>query len=723
MKNLILLSIFFLTSGSIFSQKHWESIILAGDTWSYLPAVSEPPATWYQTDFDDRSWKTGPGGFGYGDGDDATVTDAVNSIYLRKRFTITNTSIIDKLLLDIDYDDAFVLYLNGTEVARSPNITANPPLFNSPLTTDHEALLYRGLIPERYVLKPSALKQGNNVLAVQILNVSTASSDMSSLVFLNARINSAVTVYNSVPTWFVEPVTGVDSNLPVVLINTQGQTIPDGTKITARMSLINNSTGINNVSDTTFEYNGYIGIDTRGSSSLMFEKKSFNVETRDATGANLNVSLVGLPAENDWVLYAPYSDKTLMRNVLVYNLGNLTGRWSPHTRFCELYIDNEYRGVYVLMEKIKRDKNRVNIASLKPADISGDQLTGGYILKIDRPDSGAWISPYKARNDIQNVPISYVDPKCEELVPIQRNYIKDYVTGFENALRGVNYKDPKTGYRAYVNMQSFVDYYILNEICRNLDAYRLSTFFYKDKDSKGGKITMGPFWDYDISLGNADFFNAGSTIGWVVDGLGNGDEYGIPFWWDKLNTDPYFKSELKKRWNELRSDKFSNQSINKSIDSCSVLLANAQQRNFQKFNILNSYVWPNNYVGGTYANEVNYLKNWIKNRFTWMDSQINLLNIISDVQPVFSTAIEVITSPNPFNEKVTLQFSLLSDSKVELFVQDVLGRTIINHSRQCNTGINNITLEAGEFNDGAKLYLYKLLVNGKLASSGKLIKN
>ena len=106
-----------------------------------------------------------------------------------------------------------------------------------------------------------------------------------------------------------------------------------------------------------------------------------------------------------------------------------------------------------------------------------------------------------------------------------------------------------------------------------------------------------------------------------------------------------------------------------------------------------------------------------------MDSQINLLNIISDVQPVFSTAIEVITSPNPFNEKVTLQFSLLSDSKVELFVQDVLGRTIINHSRQCNTGINNITLEAGEFNDGAKLYLYKLLVNGKLASSGKLIKN
>jgi hypothetical protein len=722
-KNLILLSIYLVTSLSLFSQKHWESIILAGDTWSYLPALSEPPVKWNKTVFDDSSWKTGPGGFGYGDGDDATVTSAVNSIYLRKKFKITDTSIIDQLLLDIDYDDAFVLYLNGTEVARSPNITANPPLFNSPLITDHEALLYRGLLPERYVLKPTALKTGDNVLAVQILNVSTASSDMSSLVFLNGRINSSATIYHPVPAWFVAPATGVESNLPLIIINTLGQTILDGSKITAKMTLINNTTGLNNINDTTFDYNGYIGIDTRGSSSLMFEKKSFNVETRTETGANLNVSLIGLPSENDWVLYAPYSDKTLMRNVLVYNLGNLTGRWSPHTRFCELYLNNEYRGVYVLMEKIKRDKNRVNIASLKPADIAGDQLTGGYILKIDRPDSGAWISPYKARNDIQDVPVSYVDPKFEDLVPQQRTYIKEYVTGFENALRGIKFKDPVLGYRAYINMQSFVDYYILNEICRNLDAYRLSTFFYKDKDSKGGKITMGPFWDYDISLGNADFFNAGSTIGWVVDGLGNGDLYGIPFWWDKLNTDPYFKSELKKRWNELRSDKFSNQNINKSIDSCSVLLTDAQQRNFQKFAILNSYVWPNNYIGGTYANEVTYLKSWIKNRFTWMDSQISLFNIISGVQPLYSKVFEVITSPNPFNEKVTIQFSLLSDSKVVVLVQDVLGRTIISHSKKGNTGKNEIILQAGEFNDGAKLYLYKLIVNGEIAYSGKLIKN
>jgi len=722
MKNFTLIFIFISFSLSLFSQKHWESIVLASDTWKYLPAISEPPATWNQVGFVDSAWNTGPGGFGYADGDDATLTGAVNSIYLRKKFTVDNTSIIDQLLLDIDYDDAFVLYLNGIEVARSANITANPPLYNSTLTVDHEALLYRGLLPERFVLKTSALKQGENTLAVQILNYNTASSDMSGLVYLNARINSAATIYHPVPSWFTQPIISEDSNLPLILINTQGLSILNDTKITARMSIINNSTGLNNTNDTTFEYNGYIGIEDRGSSSLMFEKKSFNVETRTSTGTNLNVSLLGLPAENDWVLYAPYSDKSLMRNVLAYQMGNLTGRWSPHTRYCELYINNEYRGVYVLIEKIKRDNNRLNLASLKPVDISGDELTGGYILKIDRPDPGAWISPYKARNDIQNVPISYVDPKYEDLATQQRTYIKDYVTNFETALRSVNYKDPIKGYRPFVNLVSFVDYYIINEITRNLDGYRLSTFFYKDKDSKGGKLTMGPFWDYDIALGNANFFNAGSTTGWVVDGLGNGDEYGIPFWWDKLRLDPYFNSQLKIRWNELRSNKFSNVNLNSIIDSCTIRLNAAQQRNFLKFNILNTYIWPNNYVGGTYSKEIIYLKNWVRDRLSWLDSQFNLINIINGQNTISADSFEILTYPNPFTASITLKFNITSNSSVNILIQDIMGKTVISSLKQCNEGVNEFNFKAKNFYNGSNLYIYKVIINGELVHSGKLIK-
>jgi spore coat protein CotH len=410
-----------------------------------------------------------------------------------------------------------------------------------------------------------------------------------------------------------EKTSNINGDLPVVVISTEGKTIVDEPKITARMQIMN----------TSYEFDGYIGIEIRGTTSQHFPKKSFNVETRTNAGENLNVSLLELPAENDWVLYGPYTDKTLIRNVLAYHLGNLTGRWSPRTKFCELYINDDYRGVYVLVEKIKRDKNRVNIASLKPADISGDDLTGGYLLKIDRPDPGYWISPYKARGDKQDVPISYVDPKYEDLASEQRLYIKNYVTDFENALYGENFTDQEKGYRPYVDIASFIDYFLINELSRNLDAYRVSTYFYKDKDSKGGKLTMGPFWDYDLAFGNANFFNAGDPQGWVVDGLGYGDAYGIPFWWDRLREDPYFEAQLKIRWKELRNDKFSNKNLNEFIDNCASLLASAQERNFQKFQILDTYVWPNNYIGKTYANEVNYLKNWINSRLSWMDSQLN----------------------------------------------------------------------------------------------------
>ncbi|MEI7503184.1 MAG: CotH kinase family protein, partial [Paludibacter sp.] len=623
MKHHLLILSFLLISCTLFSQKHWESIILASDTWSYLPALSEPPATWFQSTFDDSAWKTGAGGIGYADGDDATTIAAVNSVYIRKKFTIANVDLIDQLLLDIDYDDAFVLYLNGKEVARSSNITATPPLYNSAITIDHEALLYRSLLPERYILSNSSLIKGVNLIAVQILNYNLASTDLSSLVFLNARINSVATVYRPVPSWFVAPTSTEDtfeSNLPLISINTQGLTILDEPKITARMNIINNESGINNIKDTTYNYNGLIGIEMRGSSSLTFEKKSFGFETRTDSATNLNVSLLGLPKENDWVLYGPYPDKTLIRNVLAYKIGNLFGRWSPHTRFCEVFINKEYRGLYVLIEKIKIDKSRLNLSKLKVTDITGDNLSGGYLLKIDRPDPGYWISPYKARNDIQNVSISYVDPVYEDLMPEQRTYIKDYITNFENVVRSANYKDPVAGYRPLVNYTSFVDYYILNELSRNLDGYRLSTFFHKDKDSKGGKLTMGPFWDYDLTFGNANFFSAGNTSGWVVDGLGNGDEYGIPFWWDKFRLDPYFNSQLKLRWNELRADKLSNVNLTAIIDSCATDLTSAQVRNFQKYNILSTYVWPNNYIGGSYANELDYMKTWITNRLVWMES-------------------------------------------------------------------------------------------------------
>lgn len=718
MKKIIFFSFLLCLSFSLSAQKHWETIVSGNDTWSYLPTTSAPPANWNQPGFDASTWKTGKGGFGYADNDDSTVIASCNSVYIRKTFKVYNTAMLDQLLLDIDFDDAFVCYLNGKEVARSSNITAVTPLFNSALTIDHEAKLYQGLAPERYILKLSDLITGENTIAIQVLNANASSTDLSALAFLFSKVNSSGLIYKALPTWFATP---FESNLPVVFIDTQGQTILNEPKITAKMKVINNPTGINSPIDTLFEYNGFIGIETRGSSSQMFEKKSFVVETRTDSATNLNVSLLGLPKENDWILYAPYTDKSMIRNVLAYRMGNMTGKWSPRTRYCEVFINNEYRGVYVLVEKIKIDKNRLNLGNVKPNDTIGDGLTGGYILKIDRPDSGNWVSPYKARNDIQAVPISYVDPECNELNLAQKEYIKNHITAFETALRSSNYTDPVAGYRPYVDITSFVDYYIINEISRNLDGNRVSTFFYKDKDSKGGKITMGPFWDYNIAFGNANFFSAGNTTGWTVDGVGNGDEYGITFWWDKFRLDPYFNSRLRNRWDELRSSKFSNSNLTRIVDSCATVLAEPQKRNFVKFNILSTYIWPNNYVGKTYANEVTYLKNWVITRLAWMDSQIGLLDGVDMVNDL-NQNYEIIAYPNPFSTNVSLNFKLKSAGQVNVVIHDMLGKTISNRTEQCAAGENEFRFNGNEINSGGNLYFYKISINGEMIGSGKILK-
>ncbi|MFB6318846.1 CotH kinase family protein [Saccharicrinis sp. FJH54] len=710
---------FFILTPFLYSQTNWESIVLEGDTWKYLPATSEPSSDWYKAAFDDKSWTYGSGGFGYADNDDVIILSNVNSVYLRKTFNVNSTDVIKQLVLDIDYDDAFVCFLNGTEVARSSNLTDPTPVYNSNLTIDHEALMYQGELPERHFINPDLLKTGTNILAVQVINVSLSSSDMSARVFLTAGLQGVIGLYQSVPTWFIPPEETQKSNLPLILINTNGQTIHDEPKITVGLKVLNNPAGTNSISDTDFEYDGLAGIEIRGSSSQQFDKKSYTFETRTDSGTNNNVSLLGLPEENDWVLHGPYSDKSLMRNALAYHLGNATGPWSPRTRFCEVYINNDYRGVYQLTEKIKKDGERVNIATLNPDEISGDDLTGGYILKIDRPDFGAWTSPYKDRGGHFDIPISYVYPDYEDMPQVQRDYIRSYVTGFEDALHGSDFKDPENGYRPFVNVTSFIDFYLVNELGRNVDGYRLSTYFYKDKDSKGGRLTMGPLWDFNLAFGNADYYAGGSVSGWVVDGVSEWDALAIPFWWDRLRQDPWFESLLKKRWIELRSDAFSNSEIMNYIDSCAMLLQDAQERNFDRFDILSSYIWPNYYIGHTYQNEVDFLKNWTTERLVWMDNQIDM--IATSNYGLTSTGLRIF--PNPFKDNVTFQFTLPEKAEVELRIQTITGMEIYHRIVTCNSGTHQINLNEDVTGSGPNLFIYSLKVNGESISSGKLLKN
>ena len=301
----VLFSLVLFNSGFTQSVHHWETIVYAADTWRYFIGTSEPQTDWYTRGFVDTLWAEGPGGIGYGDGDDLTEIGSTMSIYMRIRFTLLDTAVISNAVLNMDYDDAFVAYLNDVEIARSNiGMPGDHPAFNQASTGHHEATMYQGGSPEYFYLTrqqiSDVLMPGDNVLAVQVHNENITSSDLSSIPFFSVGITDTVKRYRTIPAWFNAPVDFTSSNLPIIIIDTDGQEIPDEPKINAAMGIIYNGEGqVNNVWDPFNNYNGFIGIEFGGQSAQDYPKKSYGIETRDNNGENLNVSILGLPEEND----------------------------------------------------------------------------------------------------------------------------------------------------------------------------------------------------------------------------------------------------------------------------------------------------------------------------------------------------------------------------------------------------------------------------------------
>lgn len=473
------------------------------------------------------------------------------------------------------------------------------------------------------------------------------------------------------------------SNLPIVVIDTHGREIVDEPKIMADMGIIDNGPGVrNNLSDPFNHYNGKIGIEIRGSSSQMFPKKQYGFETWDALGNDVDVALMGMPAESDWVLSASYSDKTLMRNMLAYHLANQLGRYASRTRFCEVVLNGDYRGLYIFMEKIKRDKSRVNISKLEPADASGDALTGGYLIKIDKwegSDTQGWYSsflPYPGSP--HRIYYQYDYPDQDDIVPAQKTYIQNFVYRFESLMAGPDFAHPQNGYAKFLDPAAAVDYFLVNEVSRNVDGYRLSAFMHKDRDSKHGRLTMGPAWDYDLAFGNADYYNGAKIYGWQVDFRVESDGFQIPFWWPRLLQDSTFTRLLASRWQNLRKTVFDVQRIHAFIDSTAQLLEESQKRNFERWPILGVYVWPNAYIGQNYREEVEYLKQWVNLRILWMDANLPGQAVAVKEPPASAPQNFTLAQnyPNPFNPATTISFQLPVRSRVALTIFAADGREV-----------------------------------------------
>jgi hypothetical protein len=538
---------------------------------------------------------------------------------------------------------------------------------------------------------------------------------ISMLLVIVFSITPSYAVGNSFP----DSVIFTSSNLPIIIIDTDGQTIHNSYRIVANMGIINNPGNQRNyLTDAFTDYDGKISIEIRGSSSAGFEKKPYGFETQDDSGANNNVSLLSMPADNDWILYAPYSDKSLLRNELPYYLARELGQYASRTAYCELFINGAYQGIYVLMEKIKRDNNRVDIAKLNPEDISGEELTGGYILKVDKPYDTGWQVNVNPPSGFDQAFFQYHYPKEDEIVPQQAAYIQNFIYNVESSLMSSNFADTVNGYTKYLDVNSFVDHFLIQEFTKCLDSYRFSFYMYKKKDSDGGKLFAGPIWDFDLAFGN--YGENAWEEPWTVENW-NAE---IPawkriFWMKRLLEDENFVNKLKVRWIEMRNGTFSNSNIMEFVDQTVSRIEEARIRNFTKWPIIGQYVWPNYFVGATYEEEIDFLKNWIIGRLEWMDVTLtgSSLNVDENIsQPVSSFALQQ-NYPNPFNPTTIINFKLMESSNVRLVIYNLLGeriKTLVQSFR--NAGEYSINWDAtDDVNNSVSsgVYFYSLETNNQ----------
>lgn len=517
--------------------------------------------------------------------------------------------------------------------------------------------------------------------------------------------------------------TFTDSDLPIVVVTTTGGLpIEDDPRIVAHMGVIDNGPGVRNyLTDPFTNYDGRIEIEIRGSTSQQYPKKGYGLETQDSLGMNAQVSLLGMPVENDWILYGPYPDKTMIRNVMTFDIFRQMGHYASNTRYCELTINGEYRGVYVMMERIKRDNDRVVIDDVHTPNTWGDTLTGGYIVKVDKLTGDV---PYSWESNYDNeVVFQFHDPEYDELNSFQQSYMEDYINEFEDAIWGTNFNDPLLGWPKYIEAQTFHDFFIMQELGRTVDGYRSSSFLFKDKNTLtwNARLHAGPMWDFNLSFGNADYCDADQTTGWQYNfnSICNFST-SIPFWWEKLLQDPGYANGLKCRWDELRQGPLKTTTINNFIDSVAAYIDEGRLRNFQKWPIIGVYVNWNGFVGSTYQEDVNYLKNYMEQRSLWMDANIpgncNLAAPAQEFEAEYHRAW-----PNPFLDNINIGFSLFNPGYVTVKIVDLSGRLIetvdVGYK---NGGAHAINIQ--NLNLGTGNYLYNVLVENEVLYSGKMIK-
>ena len=458
-----------------------------------------------------------------------------------------------------------------------------------------------------------------------------------------------------------------DSNLPIVIITTDGGvSIPDEPKVKASMKIIYRGPGQRNyVTDKDnpafLNYDGRIGIEIRGSSSQVSPKKNYGFTTRmvdDVT--NNNVSLLGMPEENDWILGGMVFDTALVRDYLCHRLSERLGNYASRTVYCEVIINNTYMGLYMLQEKLKADDNRIDVKKIKSTDNTLPDLSGGYITKADKltgGDTRAWIM-YSFQNSV----VDYIHelPKPEDATTAQTAYIKGEFFRLEAAAEN-NDISVINGYPAIIDIPSFIDFMIVNEFASNPDAYQYSTYFHKERN---GKLRAGPIWDLDLSFGNDLFqwsLDRSRTYLWYFE-----DYYynnGSRFWRDLFHNTQY-RCYMSRRWNEViqPGQPFNQASLHAFIDSTVAHISEAVAREYQRWG-----------KSGIHTQRIADIKTFMAARTDWITSNIGSYSACSDVSVPSLVITKIMYHP-----QTTTQFP--DEEELEFIEIRNTGTTTVNLS-------------------------------------------
>lgn len=407
-----------------------------------------------------------------------------------------------------------------------------------------------------------------------------------------------------------------ETHLPVLMLDTNNVPVNTSYKIDGTIEVITRHDGtLEDLDEARRDYTGPIGVEVHGTSSSGYPKLSLSFELRDEAGEDLDVDLLDLGSDSDWVLAASYGDKTYVRNALGYSLGRelaAGARWEPETRFVEVFLNGEYNGIYLFSGRPRRDGSRIDVPEPAPDEASGD-ITGGYIVRLECGRDEGWTTN---RGTI----LSYSDPQADQITEDQTDYLHRYFNQFEAMLSRDDFGE---NYGTWIDPDAWIDHILVQELAHNIDGLRLSTPIYKHADPDGGLLIAGPLWDFDRAFGNVNYCYCWELEGWIQESLTQcGYGYQFAPWWDRLREDPAFQARMACRWEALRQTVFSDEALDARVMAMIDELREAEPRDQAKWHTIGMTVDFNYFVGQTWEEEIDYLLTWLHGRAEWMDANL-----------------------------------------------------------------------------------------------------